>query len=108
MLQLSKIAKERNQNERANFLARISQYAASQLVFSDESAYDRRTLSRRYGWNISGHRAQKPSFFVRGKRYTIEGALCVDGLLAYGIQEGSMTSLDYQYFVETILVCMLM
>ena len=55
---------------------------------------------------ISGCRAQKLSFFVRGKRYTIEGALCIDGLLAFGIQEGPMTSQDYQYFVEAILVCM--
>ena len=105
---MSKPAKERNQNERANFLARISQYTASQLVFSDESVYDKRTLSRKYGWNISGRRAQKPSFFIRGKRYTIEGALCINGFLAYGIQEGPMTSQDYQYFVETILVCMLL
>ena len=60
----------------------MSQYLPNQLVFSDESAYDKRTLSRRYGWNISGHRARKPTFFVRGQRFTIEGALCVNGLLA--------------------------
>ena len=65
----------------------MSQYSPNQLVFSDESAYDRRSLSRKYGWNISGRRARKPTFFVRGKRFTIEGALCINGLLAYGIQE---------------------
>jgi len=83
----------------------MSQYSPNQLVFSDESAYDRRTLSRRYGWNISGHRARKATFFVRGQRFTIEGALCVNGLLAYGIQEGSMNSEDYEYFIENVLVC---
>lgn len=82
----------------------MSQYLPNQLVFSDESAYDKRSLSRRYGWNISGRRARKSTFFVRGKRFTIEGALCINGLLAYGIQEGSMNSEDYAYFVENILV----
>ena len=47
-------------------------------------------------------------FFVRERRYTIEGALCVDGLLAYGLQEGPMTSQDYQHFIETVLVCILL
>ncbi|CAG8728351.1 14461_t:CDS:2, partial [Funneliformis caledonium] len=79
----------------------------SQLIFSDESAYDKRTLSRRYGWNISGFRAKKPSFFVRGKRFTIEGALCVNGLLAYGIQKGSMDACDYEYLLNTFCVLVL-
>ena len=83
----------------------MSQYSPDQLVFSDESAYDRRILSRRYGWNLSGRRARKATFFIRGQRFTFEGALCVNGLLAYGIQEGSMNSEDYEYFIENILVC---
>jgi predicted transcriptional regulator YheO len=82
----------------------MSQYSPSQLVFSDESAYDRRTLSRRYGWNFKGRRACKHTFFIRGKRYSIEGALCLNGLLAYAIQEGPMNSNDYNHFVEHILV----
>lgn len=82
----------------------MSHYSPSQLVFTDESAYDRRTLSRRYGWSFKGRRAYKSIFFVRGKRYTIEGALCLNGLLAYAIQEGPMNSSDYCDFVENILV----
>src|SRR4051794_36150646 len=82
----------------------MSQYTPAQLVFSDESAYDRRTLSRRFGWNFRGRRARKPTFFVREKRFTIEGELCLNGLLAYIIQEGPMNSNDYNYFVEHILV----
>ena len=82
----------------------MSQYSPSQLVFSDELAYDRRTLSHRYGWNFRERRACKYTFFIRGKRYTIEGALCLNGLLAYAIQEGPMNSNDYNYFIEHILV----
>ena len=85
----------------------MSQYTPLQLVFSDESAYDRRTLSHRYSWNFRGRRACKYTFFIRGKRYTIEGALCLNGLLAYAIQEGPMNSNDYIDFIENILVIIL-
>ncbi len=41
---------------------------------------------------------------IRGQRYTIEGALCIDGLLAYGIQKGLMSANDFEDFIENILV----
>jgi hypothetical protein len=49
-------------------------------------------------------RIYKSVFFVRRKRYSIKGALCLNGLLAYAIQEGPMNSNDYSDFVENILV----
>ena len=104
---MSKPAIERNENDRLNFIVHMSQYYPTQLVFSDEAAYNRRTLSRRYGWNFRGKRACKSTFFVRGKRFTIEGALCLKGLLAYAIQEGPMNSNDYHNFIEHILVIIL-
>ncbi len=82
----------------------MSQYSLMQLIFSDESAYDKRTLSHRYGWNFKGKHACKPTFFVCGKRFTIKGALYLNGLLAYTIQEGPMNSNDYFNFIEHILV----
>ncbi|CAG8558144.1 3121_t:CDS:2, partial [Scutellospora calospora] len=94
----------RNKVDRDNFVIRISQYTLSQLVFSDESAYDQRTLSRCYGWSFSGLRTQKYIFFVREKQFTIEGVLCIDGLLAYSIQEGSMNTKDYDDFIEFVLI----
>ncbi|RGB34721.1 hypothetical protein C1646_760232 [Rhizophagus diaphanus] len=42
--------------------------------------------------------------FYPWKRSTIEGGLCLNGLLAYIIQEGPMNSADYNYFVEHILL----
>ncbi|CAG8480300.1 6264_t:CDS:2, partial [Funneliformis caledonium] len=73
--QLSKPAQERKENERAEFILRISHE----------------------------HCARKATFFIRGQKFTIEGALCVNGLLAYSIQEGLMKSNDYEYFIENIL-----
>jgi len=59
---LSKPAKERNAIERVDFLLQISQYTANQLVFVDESAYDKRSLSQRFGWSIIGKWAKKSTF----------------------------------------------
>ncbi|RIA90515.1 hypothetical protein C1645_823223 [Glomus cerebriforme] len=58
----------------------------------------------RYGWNISEHHARKATFFIREQRFTIEDALYINNLLAYGIQEGSMNFEDYEYFIENILL----
>lgn len=104
VFKLSKFAKERNENDRTTFVLHMMQYTPNQLVFSDESAYDRRTLFRRYGWNKSGFRARSSCFFIRGRKYTIEAALCINGLLAYGFQKGPMDSKDYEYFIEFVLV----
>ena len=40
---------------------------------------------------------QKKLLFYRGRRFTIEGALCIDRLLAYGIQEGPMSVKDLNF-----------
>jgi len=45
---------------------------------------------------------------IRGKRFTIEGGLCFNGFLAYMIQEGPMNSNDYNYFIEHILVIIIL
>lgn len=50
----------------------IGQYTASQLVFVDESAVDRRTPHRAYGWAQSGERAEMHGYFVRGGRYAMQ------------------------------------
>ncbi|CAG8498137.1 11932_t:CDS:2 [Funneliformis caledonium] len=45
---LSKLAKERNEINRADYILQIFQYTLRQLVFSDKSTYDRKSLLRRY------------------------------------------------------------
>lgn len=50
---------------------RVGQYSSEQLVFVDESACNKRTVYRNYGWALSGKRAIKRACFVRGRRYVI-------------------------------------
>ena len=43
-------------------------YEPSQLVFVDESSFNRMTMRRPYAWAQRGDRAQRREFFVRGTR----------------------------------------
>src|SRR6266481_2628994 len=67
-LKLTRVATERSAEKRANYIMRIGRYSRDQLVFVDESACDRRMTYRGHVWAISGQRAARKAFFVRGKR----------------------------------------
>ncbi|TPX45769.1 hypothetical protein CcCBS67573_g10350 [Chytriomyces confervae] len=55
-MQLAVRAQERNEQDRAAFLARMAQYPREYFVFTDEAANDDKTLERRYGWAPRGGR----------------------------------------------------
>lgn len=105
-------------------------YRADQLVFLDESSFDRRTPGRRYGWAPRGQRAYAPTHFVRGtryaylfqwnlwhphsqivmnlavSRYSVLPAMSLSGILAVDIREGSFTKASFKEFVEKLLTQM--
>jgi hypothetical protein len=64
---MTHLAAERSAEKRLDYITRISQYQANQLVFVDESSVDRRTTYRGRAWAIWGVAAQRKAFFVRGK-----------------------------------------
>lgn len=71
--QVTKVAVERDALKRAQFRLNYARsYSADQLVFVDESSFDRRTPYRRRGWTVSGRRVFKNAFFVRGRRYVLK------------------------------------
>lgn len=82
----------------------MKKYLREQLVFIDESAKDDRTQHRRFGYSLSGTRAEKNCIYVRGKRYTLEATLGVSGIIAHKIKEGAMSSDDFYNFVTQDLV----
>jgi hypothetical protein len=43
-------------------------YSPDQLVFVDESAFDRQVSFRGYAWAVKDERAIRKCFFIRGKR----------------------------------------
>jgi hypothetical protein len=64
-----KVAQEHSAQKQAAYVHHMGlNYTAEQLVFVDESSFDRRTRYRGYGWALKGQRALRKCFFMRGKR----------------------------------------
>jgi hypothetical protein len=57
---------KRNAQAHAEFGARIGEYRPDQLVFVDESAFDRRVTYRGFAWSLKGHEHTRKNFFVVG------------------------------------------
>ncbi|KXS21062.1 hypothetical protein M427DRAFT_496407 [Gonapodya prolifera JEL478] len=75
-----------------------------QLVFYDKSAYNRRTLIRKYGRAPSGLQATVLSFFVWGTQYSVAAALGTNGYVATSIQEGPLCADDVlEFFNQSLL-----
>ncbi|KIL57687.1 hypothetical protein M378DRAFT_52852, partial [Amanita muscaria Koide BX008] len=103
MKKMSRAAIERSADKRLEYIAKISEYNANQLVFVDESSVDRRTSYRGYAWSIRGTKAQRKAFFVRGHRFSVLPALSLDGILHSEIVEGSFCSASFQHFIDGLL-----
>lgn len=105
---LRKIAIERDEFGRAEYVHRMSQYPPEYLGFLDETSKDERTLARGFGRSKRGRRAAKKAAFKRGRRTSTEALLTLDGIVACKLVEGSMTKelfLDWLEFnVVSILI----
>lgn len=97
---LKKIAAERNELIRMDFVRHMGEYPAHYLGFLDETSKNERTLSRGFGRAKKGRRAMMKEKFVRGTRLTATGLLTLDGMVANTVVEGSMKRADYLEFIE--------
>jgi hypothetical protein len=102
--QIRRIASERSKVLRADFIWRMAQYLPEQLGFLDEMSKDERTSFRPRGWSAKGRRAIKKGVFVRGRRFSVEGLLTIDGMISNTVVEGSMTKSMFLEYLETSVV----
>lgn len=101
---IKKIASERNEAVRADFVGRMAQYAPEQLGFLDEVSKDERTPFRNCGRSFKGIRAVQKGVFVRGRRFSAEGLLSLDGMISCTVVEGSMTRARFLEYLEQSVV----
>ncbi|KAG8715654.1 hypothetical protein FRC09_016439 [Ceratobasidium sp. 395] len=95
---------ERCEWTRLNFRERFAEnYRPEHAVFVDESAIDRRTTYRNYGYAPSGFRVPQRARFVRGTRYSMLPALTVDGILTLQVIVGSFTAELFHQFIKQLL-----
>ena len=101
---LRRIAKERDENLRADFVRTMGQYSPEEIGFLDEFSKDERTLHRRHGRSKRGKRVVMRGAFVRGRQVSGEGLLTLDGIVASTVVEGSMTHEKFLHFLEHSVV----
>jgi transposase len=95
---------ERNEEDREDFKRNIAvHYRPEQLVFADESHFNRLTLRRPYAWAKRGDRASRHEFQFRGSKYSILPALSLDGILHLEVVENAVTGASFRRFVEGLL-----
>ena len=112
---------ERDEDDRAQYQLIIgSHYETEQLVFVDESAFDRRVTRRPYAWAPIGCWARRRDFFIRGKRYYLHDigiqvfisksyrysllpALSLDGIIAVEVLDRPFTAVSFNKFIEGLL-----
>ena len=95
---------ERNEQDRKDFKRNILvHYRPEQLVFADESHFNRLTLRRPYAWAKRGDRASRYEFQFRGSKYSILPALSLDGILHLEVVENAVTGAAFRRFVEGLL-----
>ena len=95
---------ERNEEDRAEFKRNIAvHYRPEQLVFADESHFNRLTLRRPHAWAKRGERASRHEFQFRGAKYSMLPALSLDGILHLDVVENAVTGAAFRHFVEGLL-----
>ena len=85
-------------------MRRMAHYSPEQLGFLDEVSKDERTVARSRGQSRKGTRAVKKGVFVRGRRFSAEGLLTIDGMISNTIVEGSMTRARFLHYLEFTVV----
>ncbi len=103
--ELRVIARERDEDLRADFRRQMGQYSAEQLGFLDEVSKDERTLQRRYGRSQKNARAAMKGVFYPREEASAEGLLTVDGMVASTVVEGSMNREMFLDYIEHQVVC---
>jgi len=102
---LKKIASERNEDVRNDYIERMAQYEPDELGFIDEISKNDKTPARSRGHSKKGHRAVMKQKFICGRRLIATALLTSKGITASRVIEGSMTKVLYLDFLENDVVC---
>lgn len=104
---LHKIASERDEIIRAEFLETVRDHSTGQgdeFVFLDEMSKNDHDTSRHYGRSMVGERADFVDNFIRGDRYSLLAAITTEGYIASRVVLGSFDSVEFYDFVAEQIV----
>jgi hypothetical protein len=98
----------RNCNKDREEFRRIisTHYHPEQLVFAEESHFNRLTLRRPYAWLKRGEHASRHKFQFQGAKYSMLPALSLDGILHLTVIKNAVTGASFRRFMEDLLPLM--
>ena len=97
------IALQRSDECRAKFMAEISMYDPSMLVWIDESGFDKRDCVRKRAYSVRGMTPRDQRLLIRGTRYSAIPAMSVDGIHDVYLFEGTVDGEKFAEFVHNCL-----
>ena len=97
---LTRVAGQRSDFLRSQYMIDISIFPPEMLVFIDESGFDRRDAMRRYGYSLRGHPCSAISHLTRGQHLSVIAAMCTDGVIGCQIFEGGVNAARFRTFLE--------
>ena len=97
---LTRIAGQRNDLLRAQYVFDIGIFSPDMLVFVDETGTDRRDTLRRYGYSLRGKPAKAFSTYSRGNHLSALAAMSTEGVLACKIVEGGVNAQTFDTFLS--------
>ena len=101
---MHRVALQRSDALRARFMAEISVYDPSMLVWLDETGCDRRHSTRKYGYSVRGIPICDQILLIRGTRYTAIPVISTAGIHDVFIGEGTMNGDRFSKFVRNVLL----
>lgn len=104
---IRQVAKQRCEELRGIFMARVFHFPREFLVWCDETGSDRRDEIRKFGYSLRGLTPIYHRHLVRGQRISSVVAMSSHGVLAYDFTTGTMNGDKFFDFVRGKLIpCM--
>lgn len=105
---MHRLAIQRSDEKRAKFMADISLYDVSMLVWLDETGCDNRNCWRKHGYSMRGIPPCDNRLLVRGTRYSAIPVVSLEGIYDAYIAQGNMNGERFVKFVWECVVPILL
>ena len=99
---------QRSEEARMEFMAEISAYDPSMLIWLDETGSNKRNAVREYGYALRGMAPRNYTFKCGGKRYTSIASMSIGGLEDVYVTDGNVNGESFLDYVRRSLLPTLM
>ena len=105
---IQRVALQRSDERRAKFMAEVSVFDPSMLIWIDESGCDRRNCMRKRGYSLRGLTPKDHRLMVRGTRYSAIPVMSIEGIHNVYLAEGNVNGEKFATFLRSCLLPILL